>query len=346
MKRRSFLRHTLEAFLLIAGGIYPWRSAVANPASVVKNLAFGSCAHQNDPQPIWNTIKVCKPDMFLFLGDNVYGDTQDMKHLAGQYKKLAAKPEFANFRSQIPLIATWDDHDYGVNDGGAEYPKKRESKKIFLDFFAEPLDSARRQRDGIYTSYIFGPKGKQLQLILLDLRWFRTALKLDPFSFPYGPTNDPKATMLGAIQWKWLEEELRKPADVRIIASSIQFSSPDHPWEKWANFPNEKKHIIKLIDQLKIRNLIFVSGDMHFGEISSEKTPGGFDIFDVTSSGLNFSENGSQYKNRNRVALYDQGPNFGFIQIDWDAKPIGVSLQVRNAQGKPAVRKDITIANV
>lgn len=346
MKRRSFLRHTLEAMILLWGGIYPWRSAVANPSSVIKNLAFGSCCKQDDPQPIWNSIKLSKPDMFLFLGDNVYGDTQDMKHLAAQYKKLAAKPEFANFRSKIPLIATWDDHDYGVNDGGMEYPKKRESKKIFLDFFAEPLDSARRQRDGIYTSYVFGPKGKQLQLILLDLRWFRTSLKLELFPFPYGPTNDPKATILGAAQWAWLEKELQKPADVRIIASSIQFSSPDHGWEKWANFPKEKQRIIDLIDQFKIRNVIFISGDMHFGEISSEKTPAGFQIYDVTSSGMNFHESGSQYKNRNRVSLYDTGANFGFIQIDWDAKPIGVSLQVRNKLGQPALRKDISIANV
>ena len=316
---------------------------MAKPASVIKTLTFGSCARQNDPQPIWNSILKTKPDLFLFIGDNVYGDTADMKNLARRYKKLAVKPEFANFRTQIPILATWDDHDYGVNDGGAEYPKKRESKKIFLDFFAEPIDSKRRERDGIYTSYMYGPPGKQLQIILLDLRWFRTPLHIDIMKFGYSATKDPKATMLGAEQWRWLESELKKPADLRIIASSIQFSSPEHRWEKWANFPHEKEQMLNMLDRLKITNAIFISGDMHFGEISCEKTPDGTRVYDLTSSGMNLFENGTQYKNKNRVAIYDSGPNFGCIQIDWEKKPISVSLQVRNDRGVAAITKDVSI---
>jgi hypothetical protein len=76
----------------------------------------------------------------------------------------------------LRYIATWDDHDYGVNDGGKEYPKKEESKKIFLDFFKEPDTSSRWKHKGIYTSYYYGEAGKKLQVIVLDCRTFRDRL--------------------------------------------------------------------------------------------------------------------------------------------------------------------------
>jgi alkaline phosphatase D len=341
MKRRSFLQHAFESMLLFCGGIYPWAAAQAKPGNTVSRIAFGSCCHQNDPQPIWNTIAAAKPDLFLFIGDNIYADTENMSEMVGKYRKLGAKPEFAEFRSKIPLLATWDDHDYGINDGGAEYPKKEQSKKIFLDFFAEPLDSERRQRPGIYTSYYFGPPGQRLQVILLDLRWFRSPLHVSLAKFAYTPSKDPKATLVGETQFKWLESELKKPADLRLIASSIQFASPEHPWEKWANFPIDKARILDLFDKYKIKNAFFISGDMHFGELSAEKTPGGFEVFDVTSSGMNFFENGTQYKNKNRIGIFDKSPNFGFIEIDWKKGAPKVSLQVRTDKGAVPIRHDV-----
>ena len=51
------------------------------------------------------------------------------------------------------VLATWDDHDYGENDAGSEYPLKETSKQIFLDFFGVAKDSPRRERDGVYVRY-------------------------------------------------------------------------------------------------------------------------------------------------------------------------------------------------
>src|SRR5581483_636919 len=116
----------------------------------------GSCAQQDKAQPIWNSILAARPDVFLFIGDNIYADTQDMKEMKHKYSLLGSKDEFVGFRSKVPILATWDDHDFGINDGGAEYPKKEESKHLMLDFFGEPKDSDRRSRPGVYTSYLFG----------------------------------------------------------------------------------------------------------------------------------------------------------------------------------------------
>lgn len=324
----------------------PAATILSPPAAdkVIQRIAFGSCCEQDQPQPIWNTIAAANPDMFLFIGDNVYSDTEDMAVMQGNYDKLGTKPEFAAFRSKIPVLATWDDHDYGINDGGVEYPKKVEAKKIMLDFFGEPANSPRRQRDGVYTSYTFGPDGKRLSLIMLDLRWFRSALIYDKAIDGYVPNPDLAATMLGEDQWLWLEQELKKPADLRIIASSTQFCSPDHKWEKWANYPHEKKRMLDLLDKLSVKNAVFLSGDMHYGELSAEQTAAGTTVYDLTSSGMNFVENGTQYANKNRISLFDTKPNFGYVEIDWGtAGATKVSLQVRDDSGNTVISKDVTV---
>lgn len=344
MERRSFIGLTIASVLSLFGLGTKDAKADNKPPDLTKSLskiAFGSCAEQDRPQPIWNSILGQKPDLFLFIGDNIYADTEDMKLMSDKYKKLGARPEFAKFRSAVPVLAIWDDHDFGINDGGAEYPHKEESKKLMLDFFGEPKDSERRKRVGNYTSYVFGPDGKRTQIIMLDLRWFRSPITWDKKTDGYVANKDPKSTILGAEQWKWLEQELKKPAELRIIVSSIQFSPPDHKWEKWANFPHEKKRLIEMIDKLALKNIFFISGDMHYGELSAEKTPVGFKIYDLTASGMNIFEPGKQYPNRNRIKIHDTSSNFGLIEIDWSKKPVAVSLQVRDNNAAVAIKQDV-----
>ena len=113
---------------------------------LISKIAFGSCARQEQPQPIWDEIVGLRPHLFLFIGDNIYGDSEDMEVLKAKYAKLAAMPGFAQLRESCTLLATWDDHDYGVNDGGREYPQRDASQRVFLDFFRDPPDSVRRHR--------------------------------------------------------------------------------------------------------------------------------------------------------------------------------------------------------
>ncbi|MFM8324384.1 MAG: alkaline phosphatase D family protein, partial [Pirellulaceae bacterium] len=117
-----------------------------------------------------------KPDLFIYLGDNIYGDTRDMKLLQAKYDLLGAKPEFQRLRASVPVVSIWDDHDYGENDAGIDYPMKEESRAIFFDFWRVPSDSPRRSHPGIYGVHFFEQDGKRLQLILLDTRTFRTPL--------------------------------------------------------------------------------------------------------------------------------------------------------------------------
>ena len=109
-------------------------------------IGFGSCLKQNKDMPIFEAIKSDSFDLFLMLGDNVYGDsqTEDLKELKSAYKKQ--KENFNNMGLNLSFEAIWDDHDYGLNDGGKNYPFKEQAKELFLDFWDIPLDDVRRSR--------------------------------------------------------------------------------------------------------------------------------------------------------------------------------------------------------
>ena len=115
----------------------------------VSTIAFGSCLRQWNPQPVWEAVVARKPDLFLFIGDNVYADTTDMAQMRSTYSKLAAQPGYQRLLAQCPVHATWDDHDYGANDAGADYPMRDQSEQIFLDFFQVPKTAPPRQRPGL-----------------------------------------------------------------------------------------------------------------------------------------------------------------------------------------------------
>jgi alkaline phosphatase D len=329
-------------------------------------IAFGSCAKQDKPQPIWEAIVETDPQLFIFLGDNIYGDTQDMEVMRAKYALLADQPGFRKLREICPVVGTWDDHDLGANDAGAEYPKKRESQQAFLDFFGVPKDDPRRTQEGVYSSHVYGPPGKRVQLILLDARYFRSPLKAgfkpgEPGEGTRGiyvPNNDPDATVLGETQWKWLAEQLKIPAELRIIGSGVQIVADEHGSEMWGNFPRERQRLLRLIRETKAEGVVIISGDRHLSEISRLATGNpdspGYPLFDVTSSSLN-APSGNMTKagvrfaneiNSYRVGLTYFDVNFGAIQIDWDQPDPVVRLQVRDEKGGVVMQQRLALSQL
>jgi len=307
-----------------------------NPKAVISRVALGSCADQDKPQPIWDAVLATKPQAFLFLGDNVYSSDPARMDDRAQYAKLAAQPGFQKLRSSVPLMVTWDDNDYGMNDGGVDYTDRRARQVVFNDFWQVPAGDPRRQRDGVYTSAIAGPIGRRIQFIVLDTRSFRTALtpkaKDDPRVGRYIPSRDPRQSMLGEDQWQWLEGELKQPADLRILISSIQVVPEDHLWEKWQNMPLERRRLFSLIRDTKATGVVFVSGDRHLAEISMMDGSVGYPLYDLTASALTQSwlDWRMQEPNRHRVGTMNFGNNFGLIEVDWDATDPIVRLQLRD----------------
>ena len=309
--------------------------ASAGAQADTTRIAFGSCLHQDKPAPILDAVVARQPDAFVLLGDNVYGDTTDMKELQRKYQTLGAKPGYQALKQASPVYAIWDDHDYGQNDAGKEYPHKAASKRIMLDFFEEPADSPRRSRsDGNYASYWIEDNGHFIHLILPDLRWNREALSkestddlipgLKPENTgPYAATQG--RTMLGETQWQWLEQELLKPADLTIIGSSIQLLPEFTGWESWANFPDDRSRLIQFIENNKIADVVFISGDTHWGEVSRTFVNHPQPLWEVTSSGL--TEEWKEISpNRHRLGEGFSQVNFGELDIDWAAGEVGLSL--------------------
>ncbi len=336
-----------------------------NPALLSK-FAFGSCARQNQPQPIWDAVVATEPQLFVFLGDNIYGDSEDMDVLRAKYQLLGNQPGYKKLKATCPILATWDDHDYGVNDGGAEYPKKRESQQVFLDFFGVPQDDVRRKREGVYSAQTFGPEGKRVQIILLDARYFRSPLKTgykpgepgDGYRGKYIANTDPGATVLGEVQWRWLEQQLKVPAELRIIGSGVQVIADEHGSEIWGNFPLERKRLFALIKKTRANGVVFLSGDRHLSEIarlSPDHALGvGYPLYDITSSSLNapsgnFTKAGNRFANEinsYRVGLTYFDTNFGSVQIDWDQPDPLVRLQVRDEKGAVVLQQKVTVGQL
>lgn len=293
-------------------------------------IAFGSCGHQDHPLPIFNLVASYDPDVFIFLGDNIYGDTYDMKELRSKYNQLAEKESYQRLKSQCPIWATWDDHDYGWNDSGKEYPFNEESKEIFLDFFEVPFESARRKHPGIYDVNYIQAGDKIVQVILLDNRSFRDTLKpydgyredQRRYSFygqDYSPHENSDVSLLGDAQWKWLSDVLSEPADLRIIATGTQFGIEWNGFEAWANFPHEQQRMIDLIKKTKASGVVFISGDVHYSELSRIDTEY-YPLYDFTASGLSSTWDYAT-PNGNRIEGPIMDNHFGLIRIDWGSDP-------------------------
>ncbi|MBE3673641.1 alkaline phosphatase D family protein [Pseudoalteromonas distincta] len=329
----------------------------ASVTAAPSKILFGSCGHQDKKIPIFNAINKEKGDLFIFLGDNIYGDTNDMDVLADKYQRLGAKPGFKTLKAQTPIIAMWDDHDYGQNDAGKEYPHKEQSRQIMLNFWGEPANSARRTRsDGIYTSYMYGENEQTIQVIMPDLRWNRDALnhvgELEYYTKrklnnqgPYSPSEVKGASMLGEAQWQWLEQELKKPAAIKLIASSLQLLPDFTGWESWANFPEDRNRLFALIKKHKVNGVVIISGDTHWGEISKYQQNLDYPLIEITSSGL--TEKWKDVSpNKHRVGNFTHNVNYGDLSIDWQQTDPTISLKLKGIDGQVIMQSDFSLSSI
>ena len=262
-----------------------------------------------------------------------------MDTLRAKYNRQKANLVYQQLRQSTPIIGVWDDHDYGVNDGGKEYPKRKESQQVMLDFLDVPTDSPLRKQEGGYSVHTYGPKGQRVKVILLDGRYFRDPLKKE------GKANvpDPSGDMLGEAQWTWLEKQLtNSDADVHLIGSGIQVLPEEHIYEKWANFPTARQHLLDLIGKTKPKGAILLSGDRHMAEISKVSAPGlSYDLFDITSSGLTHVSAPHVEPNRHRVGEMVAKLNYALITINWNRKPLTATVRINGDEGATYLTQEV-----
>jgi alkaline phosphatase D len=269
--------------------------------------------------------------VWIWGGDNVYSDTYDMKKLESDYNTQLANKDYQRLIASTKVLGTWDDHDYGLNDGGLEFEMKKESQQKFLDFFDVPKTDVRRTREGVYHSeLIHHPKG-DIKIIILDTRYFRSALTIDTLTKKrFTPNVYGEGTILGDKQWQWLETELKtSKADFNVIVSSIQFLSNEHGFESWGNFPHEVDRLKRLIADTEPNGVLILSGDRHISEFSKTKVEGlDYDLIDFTSSGLTHSYSKfSGETNPYRVGEVVSEISFGLLKFDFENHKILMEIR-------------------
>lgn len=297
-------------------------------------IAFGSCNKQNVENVLWDDIMQQKPNLWIWGGDNIYADTDNMETLRTEYNKQLNHEDYKRLIATTKILGTWDDHDYGLNDGGEEFEMKKESQQIFLDFMGVTKNDKRRQKEGIYHTEEIKTKNGIIKIIVLDTRYFRSRLVKDTESKKrYKPTTDKALTILGEIQWQWLKNELQiSNADFNIIVGSIQFLSWEHGFETWGNFPHEVNRLENVIANSKAKGVLLLSGDRHISEFSRKSIEGlSYPLVDFTSSGLTHSyTNFSGENNKYRVGKVVSEKSYGLLKFNFKDSKITMEMYADN----------------
>ena len=301
-------------------------------------IGFGSCITEKREQPIWSAIEKENIDEFFFMGDNVYGDSEDglLEEMRKSYEKQ--QNMFPDWIFNKKLNAIWDDHDYGKNDGGFEYPLKKEAQELFLEFWNVAQDDPRHLREGIYFNEEKEILGNNVNFIALDTRYHRSLL--DQSDKPYSPTQDETKTILGEDQWRWLEETLKKESDLIVIISSIQILPTNHGFEKWHNFPHERRKLLNLLKS-QHKPVVLLSGDRHKAGLYKDG-----EIIEMTSSSMNKPISKPiawlwdfLYKETDELLqgeMYSQ-ENYGILKFEKDK----ISVSLKDIQGREVLSIDI-----
>jgi alkaline phosphatase D len=280
-------------------------------------IAFGSCNNAYAPNELWDDVLLVQPEAWIWGGDIVYADSDDFETIEKHYHRQLENREYKRLTESTKILGTWDDHDYGMNDGGVAFSAKTKSQEAFLNFLKVGQSDSRRDQEGVYYSEQIQTEGHIVEVILLDTRYFRSDLTQGTEGRRYDPNYDETATMLGDAQWNWLSDQLTtSTADLIFLVSSIQVLSAEHGYEKWQNLPHERERLISLLNQVD-QPVMVLSGDRHISEWSVLKTEDK-EIIDFTSSGLTHSyENFSGESNALREGKVISVPSYGLLDIDW-----------------------------
>ena len=300
-------------------------------SKILNSLYFGSCNRTDLDPKIWNTITNQDPEVWVWLGDIVYSEKGSMKDLSEKYAQQKRLPAYKKLEENTTIFGVWDDHDFGENDAGASFSKKKESRKLLFDFLEIPKDHPAQEREGAYQSYCFGGGAQKVCLYLLDVRYFKEDYEKN--SSPNQRYKKNNGLLLGVDQWSWLEKELStNDATINLFAGGIQLLSDEHPYEKWANFPLAQKRFFDILTKYSIQTPIYLSGDRHIAEVSSQEIKPNYWIYDITSSGLTHSYNSLEDEpNQYRISPLLTMLNFGKIEINWKISEL--QAQIINVEG-------------
>jgi len=304
-------------------------------------MLTGSCAYINQAEydrqgkpyggdyRIFTQMASQKADFMVWLGDNLYLREPDWNTWTGIVQRnthTRSLPELQPFLASTHHYAIWDDHDYGPDNSNKSFANKNQTFDAFKLFWGNPTYGVGDIK-GAITSFQWG----DADFFLLDNRWYRDADEI----------NRDNKTMLGEKQLGWLLESLvTSKATYKIVAMGGQFlsdASSNVEAYSASGFDKEREQIISFIYQYNIKNVIFITGDVHFSEISVLKQENKPAIYDFTFSTMTAGVNtkGDTWKNTFRVpGTVVMEHNYGMIRFSGPAKARKLNVSCFNSDNK------------
>lgn len=312
----------------IDGGEF-WTLPDPARASVVK-LAIGSCANYDlkkgppADRDVWSAIAAEEPTVLALIGDTPYIDSTDLKVQRDKYRMFFEWGSMRGLRRNVPMLAVWDDHDFGKNDTDGRLQGKENSRQAFIEYHAQK--SYGDGVEGIYSRQRIGA----MEVFLIDARWF---------------SNRDEKALLGEKQWAWLEKGLKESdAPFKLLVSGMIWNEAVRPLKTdfWAMYAAERKRLFTFLVKEKISGVVLVGGDIHRSrhlKHPSGVTGVGYVLHEIISSPL--GPNVHAQANVNHPALvWDAGEPYSFCVLEADSnihdRHPEPTLHViwKNAQGK------------
>jgi alkaline phosphatase D len=227
-----------------------------------------------------------RPDLFLFVGDTVYTDhrcslgshvpgadyvAKTLAEFHGKHRYNRADPALQEFFRSTSVFAIWDDHEVRNNFAGPTEPLMPVGLQALLDYW--PIEGPAHDPRRLYRAIRWG---RHLDIFVLDTRQYRS---------DQSETDGPAKTMLGSAQREWLLRALAaSDATWKLVVTSVplgQFTGGRYS-DSWSNanlfgYPRataggyvyERDTILRFVRDRAIRNVVFVSGDVHHAELSA-----------------------------------------------------------------------------
>ncbi|HMO38058.1 MAG TPA: alkaline phosphatase D family protein [Saprospiraceae bacterium] len=320
--------------------LWQWR----NDAPDFK-VALGSCTYVNDPPydrpgtpyggeyQIFTSIQKMRPDVMLWLGDNVYLREADWYSRTGimhRYTHSRSLPELQPLLASAHHYAIWDDHDFGPNDSDRSFPMKETTLEAFRLFWANPTYGIHGQ-PGTTTHF----QWNDIDFFLLDNRYHRNAdLRLTG-----------ERAMLGKEQIEWLMDGLvNSRAPFKMIAIGGQVLSTSAVHENYIHFyPEERAYLLRRIEEENIKNVIFLTGDRHHTELDIYTNARGNMVYDLTVSPLTsgFARNvETDNKFRLEGTLVTQR-NFGLLEFSGKREERQLTMRIFDVDGQELWQRNI-----
>lgn len=310
------------------------------------SVATGSCAYVNEPEydrpgkpygsnfQIFTSIAQQKPDVMLWLGDNVYYREVDYYSRTGmihRYTHDRATAELQPLLASTAHYAIWDDHDFGPDDSDGTYVHKDMAWEVFRDFWGNPTFGVNGQK-GCTTQFLFN----DMEFFLLDNRYFRT---------PDRCPSCPERSSLGKEQLRWFLEALAKsraPFKIIAIGGQVVTTSADHE-TAFHYFPAERDSILQFIERENIKGVVFLTGDKHFTELSAMKNGKGNWVYDLTTSPLTSGVNPNAETNTWHVeGTRVNQHNFSVLRFSGPRTNRQLEIKNYDANGKETWTRTIT----